>query len=108
MTKREKQARQEADNDLRAVLSTAEGRRLLFRWIDRECRTFSASFQGQAALTDYNEGRRSIGIGLMTEAQRVAPELYVLALQEQLQRQGEEQVKRDAAQAKRESEESDG
>lgn len=62
---------QKADEDLRAVLSTESGRRFLWRVVEGFSGAVAASYDGQALGTVYNEGRRSVGLRLVQECQRV-------------------------------------
>lgn len=78
-----KEARRRADEDLRAVLATPAGRRLFLRLVT-QAGTYSGSYAESPTATAFNEGRRSIGISLLREAQLVAPELYARALKEGL------------------------
>lgn len=80
---REERRREQADDDLRAVLSTREGRAVVWRVVDEVAGTFSGTFTG-SSQTFHLEGRRSVGIDVMREAQRVAPQLYLLALSERM------------------------
>jgi hypothetical protein len=70
------------DADLRQVLSTLEGRRFFWRLLE-QAGLYSPSYAEKAEATAFNEGRRSIAIALLQEAQRVAPEKYLAALKEQ-------------------------
>lgn len=72
----------ERDEDLRAVLSTVEGRRLLLRFIEEEAGVTADAFTGDAEGTIYREGRRSVGITALRDALRVAPELCLEGIQE--------------------------
>lgn len=76
---REKQTR----NDLRAVLATQAGRRFLFRLLDEVCKVNSVSFTGNSQ-TFYLEGRRSVGVELMTLIQETAPDAWLQALNEEM------------------------
>jgi len=80
---REEDALAQAAADLKSVMSTEAGRRFVWGLIE-DAGAFAPSFTGTAATTDFNEGRRSVGLGLMVAAQRDATDLYVTALQEQL------------------------
>lgn len=71
--------------DLRAVMATGSGRRLVWRLIDDAAGTFGGTYTGEALSGAYGEGRRSIGIALMAEAQRVARVDYVRMLAESLE-----------------------
>jgi hypothetical protein len=72
---------QQRDDDVRAVLSTIEGRRFLWRLLEAGG-LWGPSYAETATATAYNEGRRSVAINLMLELQRVAPERYLQALRE--------------------------
>jgi hypothetical protein len=80
---RERDAATLAAADIRAVMSTQQGRRFVWSLIE-SAGVYAPSFTGAAETTAFNEGRRSVGIGLMVAAQRDVPDLYVIALQEQL------------------------
>jgi hypothetical protein len=73
------------EEDMKAVLSTPEGRRFFWHLLDDVTRLHAASFTGDALTTAYAEGRRSVGIELMTEAQRVALPGYRAMVAEALQ-----------------------
>lgn len=52
------------EDDLRFVLSSRQGRRLLWRVIS-ECGVFKLSYTGSAD-TNFNEGQRNMGLKIMT------------------------------------------
>lgn len=95
---------QQRDNDVRAVLSTVEGRRLWWWLMDDVCGLHSGGFGGDTADLTYREGGRWVGLELMRHAQRVAPDNYVLALQERVSAAREEQLQREDAEATAEKE----
>ncbi len=64
------------DADLRAVLATQAGRRLVWRLLNI-CKVFGDSFDSDTHLHARNAGMRSVGLKLMEEAQRVAPQSYL-------------------------------
>ena len=77
-------ARRQREEDVKAMLSTPAGRRWLWHVLDGVAGLFGGSFSGEGALTSaYNEGRRAVGVALMTEAQRIAPARYVEMVTEQ-------------------------
>ncbi len=84
MTKAEKAAAQQADDDLHAVMKTPNGRRFVWRLMT-QAGVLAASYAADPTATAFNEGRRSIGLNLMREIQRVCPDLYVASLREDLQ-----------------------
>jgi hypothetical protein len=81
---RAKFVRQRRVDDVRLLMSEGAGRRVLWQLIDGTCGTFGGSYSGDALASAYREGRRSVGIEVMQELQRLAPEAYVLMLQERL------------------------
>lgn len=85
------------EDDLKNVLSTHTGRRVLWRiirgWAADVTGTFSISMTGNSQ-TFFNEGQRSVAVRVMQECQRVSPLDYVAMLTEQLQRQKEEDLQR--------------
>lgn len=92
----EEVARLQREEDVRWLLSTPMGRRVFWRLLDETCGTFSRSYDGTPLGTSFAEGRRSVGLALMTEAQRLAPADYVHALQEAVAAQEESRLRRDA------------
>jgi ligand-binding sensor protein len=60
------------DDDLVAVLSTPQGRRVIKRCIEQGGLS-AASHTGEPLGGAYNEGRRAFALALMLEAQRVDP-----------------------------------
>jgi hypothetical protein len=52
-------------NDIRTVLSTASGRRLLWRFMER-CKTFSTVWEPSAKI-HYNAGQQDVGHFIMAE-----------------------------------------
>lgn len=83
----EEDAARQRDEDLRNVMGTAAGRRFVWRLIDEHAGTFGGSFSSDALTTAFNEGRRSVGRELMTEAQRLATSAYMDMLREHLDAQ---------------------
>ena len=78
--------REQQDEDLRGVLKQVSGRRFFHRLLVQSG-LYASSYAEAPTAAAYNEGRRSIAIALMREAQRVAPELYSQGLREQLSAQ---------------------
>lgn len=74
---------QQNDDDMRVLLSSPAGRRFFWRVLTQSG-LYSSSYAESPTATAYNEGRRSIGLALMQEAQRVDPARYAVALREQL------------------------
>src|SRR5258708_33053132 len=72
--------------DLQWCLRNPAGRRLLYRLIFSICRVESQSFGGNVEETNFNEGRRSVGIALMLDLQMKQTDLYLVMLKEQITR----------------------
>jgi hypothetical protein len=78
---RAKDLQREADNDLRALMSAPQGRRFVWRQIDR-AGMWRPSFTGDRQGTDFREGMRNTALMLWSDLQRVCPEL-LLRMQEE-------------------------
>lgn len=107
-TDREELARLQHQEDVRAVLATADGRRLLWWVIDGLALAHGGSFGGEATHTSaFNEGRRDVGITLKAELLRYAPEGFATMLVEAVRSQVTEEQLRQAEEhrAKAESDE---
>jgi hypothetical protein len=72
--------RQQELNDVRAVLSTREGRRMFWRYLDF-CGVYRTSFQGQFQ-TFFNEGQRNVGLVLLSDVNEADPKAHALMLEE--------------------------
>lgn len=73
-------AAQREIDDLRAVMRTPEGRRVIGRLLERSG-VDQISFTGNST-TFYNEGRRSVGIELTKTLREHTPEEYIHMVQE--------------------------
>lgn len=80
--RREKRAREQAQADLREVMGTPAGRRVVWRLLER-CRLFSTSFTGNSE-TFFREGERSVGLWLLQELEALAPEAFATMWAEQI------------------------
>ena len=98
---------QQRDNDVRAVLATPEGRRFLWWLLDDLCGLHSSAFGGDMPVLTFLEGRRNVGVALMQHAQALAPDEYVLSLQEHVAAAKEEALHREDAQTTAPAEESE-
>lgn len=79
---KERLAKQGELNDLRAVLETRPGRRVVWRQLQR-AGVFRTSFaQGIPDRTAFNEGRRDMGLALLAEIHELDPTLYVTMAKE--------------------------
>lgn len=68
--------------DLRAVMASAEGRRVVYRLLE-QAGVYRLSFAGEAPLlTAFNEGMRSVGLSLAAAVTAASPAAYTRMLQE--------------------------
>ena len=79
--KAEARERQEALNDIIAVMDTHAGRRMIWRLLTH-ARVFTTTFNGQSNATIFREGQRNEGVWLMTQVLEANPELYLLMQKE--------------------------
>ena len=74
-------ARRRELDDLKQVMSSAAGRRLVWRALGY-CGVHRSSFSTNAIQMSYSEGRRNVGLWLESEVMEVSPEHYLLMQQE--------------------------
>lgn len=84
---KEKFGRERELEDMRSVLASHRGRRLIWRYLE-ECGVFKISFTGSSE-TFFKEGKRDIGLRLLADINDAAPEAYSIMLREA---KGEENV----------------
>ena len=75
-----KRGRERELNDLRTVLSTVQGRRVLWRLMS-QCRTFNSIYE-QSARIHYNAGQQDIGHFLMAEIAAASEESLFTIMKE--------------------------
>jgi hypothetical protein len=79
---KEKQKKDQWLNDIRHVLSTAQGRR--FYWgVMARCKAFSDEYIADTNLCYFRKGQRSIGIGMLNELLEADQRMYLQMVQEQ-------------------------
>lgn len=78
---RDKLSRLEEADDLKWLMGSKRGRRIVWRLLER-CGVYRTSFNTNALSMAFNEGSRNNGLYLLSVIQAV-PEKYVLMLQEQ-------------------------
>lgn len=83
-------------SDLVQVMSSPEGRRLVWDLIV-SAGVFESSFAGDPLQTAFREGQRSVGIDLFERVKADATDLYITALNEQLAAGKTRKALRDAA-----------
>ncbi len=74
--------------DLRAVLATRQGRRLVWRYLTR-CGVFKTSMTG-SSQTFFLEGQRNVGLWLLADINAADPAAYVQMLAESHEGEGAE------------------
>lgn len=83
---KEKAERERADNDLRGLMASEAGRRIVWRLLEK-CNIFRLSFNpslSELGVTAFNEGKRQVGLELLSDVQRVAEGEYLLMLKERI------------------------
>lgn len=68
-------------NDLQTVMSTVQGRRFMWRQLER-AGVFRTTFAGHDPKTNFNEGQRNIGVMLLADIHEHCIEQYVVMLTE--------------------------
>lgn len=79
-SKRDKLRLDRENNDIKKIVSIAEGRRFYWRLLGL-CRTFKNSYTGNST-TFYNEGIRSVGLALLEMLMNAKPEAFAQMQQE--------------------------
>lgn len=78
--KKSKYGRERDLEDMKFILSTSQGRRMLWRYLEH-CGIYKDSFTGNSA-TFYNEGRRAVGIKLLDDITAADPDTYLTMMKE--------------------------
>lgn len=72
----------QATEDVRWILSTRQGRRFVWKILERS-RIHALSFDEESARkSDFNEGKRSIGNQLLAELMSIRPDAYIEMMKE--------------------------
>lgn len=94
-TQREKLRGEQEEADLRAIMSTPQGRRFMRRLIVEVCGRDRCTYAFGPAARDSDmvllEGMRNVGLQVFSEVKTVCPELWLLAEKEhedQLRKEG--------------------
>ena len=72
---KEKLQRERELNDLRFILSTDQGRRTMWRYLEL-CGVYKSSFTGSSE-TFFLEGQRNIGLKIIADIMESDPEAYI-------------------------------
>ncbi|KKM17596.1 hypothetical protein LCGC14_1674210 [marine sediment metagenome] len=62
--------------DLKVILNSAGGRDFVWRLLS-QCGNYKISFTGDNNLTNFNEGKRQIGLWLLAEIGEANPHVYI-------------------------------
>ena len=81
MAGKEQRTRERWLSGLRAVMSTRDGRRVVWELL-RFCRIFCSCFSPDSLSTAYLEGKRDTGLWLYTDLMETAPDLMETARKE--------------------------
>lgn len=81
--KRDKLAAEQTNSDLEWLLSHPQGRRWFYQLIYGICGVENGIWEASAAI-HFKEGRRSVGIEVKNEAQKVCPALYLDMIRDQM------------------------
>lgn len=81
MNKNKKVIRERIVMDYKSVMSTPQGRRVLWG-IMVSARTFGTSFDDNPYKTAYNEGKRAIGQEIYADIMAYCPDLFLVAQKE--------------------------
>lgn len=76
--------RRQLEQDLRALMSTPQLRRVAFHIIDKICNLHGGSYVDSPTRTAFNEGKRAVGNELRLRLMEATPLDYVHMLNEQL------------------------
>ena len=73
---KEKDKRKQELNDLRTVLSSVSGRRIMWRLLE-ECKTFNTVFADKHSVMSYMSGQQDLGHFIMSEIIAADPNLMI-------------------------------
>lgn len=78
---RDKLTRENEESDLKWLMSTKRGRRIVWRLLNR-AGVFRLSFNTNAMQMAFNEGGRNEGLRTLAQVHSLCPELYPVMLKE--------------------------
>jgi len=79
--KREQLAKETEESDLKWLMSSKRGRRIVWRLLDR-AGVFRLSFNTNAMAMAFAEGNRNEGLRLLAQIHALCPELYPVMLKD--------------------------
>lgn len=71
-----KERQQREDNDIKFVMSSEQGRRVVWDLLSRG-KVFASTFTADAQVTAFNEGQRNLALSLFSKVMAVCPDLYL-------------------------------
>lgn len=71
-----KEQKQREDNDIKHVMSSEQGRRVVWELLSRG-KVFASTFTADAQVTAFNEGQRNLALSLFSKVMAVCPDLYL-------------------------------
>lgn len=80
-SRKQKANRQTQVNDVAWVLSTPQGRRFIWRYLE-DCKVFQTTFNPSGSIMTYQEGQRNVGLMLLADVNESQPEAYILMMNE--------------------------
>lgn len=80
---REKLARENEEADLKWLMGSKRGRRIVWRFLDR-AGVFRLSFNSNSMTMAFNEGQRNEGLRMLAQIHALCPELYPVMVKEQV------------------------
>lgn len=83
---RVKRGRTQELQDVAYLLSDKRGRRFFWRYLST-CGVFKSSADNSGSWTYFNEGRRDVGLRLLSDMDEAAPDAYALMLKESKEEQ---------------------
>lgn len=88
---KEKRQEEQELEDLRELLNLPAGRRFLWRQLER-CAVWKTSFHPSGQVFAANEGRRGVGVELMTQIIEADPQAWIALQQERLDAERKQSV----------------
>lgn len=83
LAQRNKLARDTEESDLKWLMGSKRGRRIVWRFLDR-AGVFRLSFNTNAMTMAFAEGNRNEGLRILAQIHSICPELYPTMIREQV------------------------
>jgi len=79
--RKEKSRRENEVVDTQYILSSFNGRRFLWRYLEL-CGVFKTSFSPESSQAAFNEGQRNVGLRLLSDINEANPDAYLQMMKE--------------------------